>query len=64
MKERAFKISRVMTAWLVTEEVNNDESDANVNMSWALFGVNKSNSSKAIRILTLSTYKETVQNSV
>jgi len=64
MKERAFKISRVMTAWLITEEINNDESDVNVSMSWALFDVNESDSSKAIRILTLSTYKETVQDSV
>ncbi len=64
MKERTFKISRVMAIWLVTEEINNDESDVNVSMSWVLFNVNESDSSKAIRILTLSTYKETVQNSV
>ncbi len=64
MKNRAFKISRVMTAWLITEKVNDDESDVNVSMSWTLFNVNESDSSKAIRILILNTYKETVQNSV
>ncbi len=49
-----------MTIWLITEEINDDESDANVNISWILFNVNEFNSSKAIRILTLNTYKEII----
>jgi len=33
LKERAFKISRAMTAWFATEEVDDDESDSGTSMS-------------------------------
>ncbi len=64
LKERAFKISRAMMIWFVTEKVDDDESDSDASMSWALFDVDESDSSKAIRILTSNTYKDAVQNSV
>ena len=50
--------------WFITEKVDNDESDFDTSMSWALFNVNESDSFKAIRILTLNIYKDAMQNSV
>ena len=64
LKERAFKILQAMMIWLITEKVNNDESDFDISMSWALFNVDESDSSKVIRIFTLNIYKDVVQNSV
>ncbi len=64
LKERAFKISRAMAAWFATEEVDDDESDSDASMSWALFGADESDPPKAIRIPTSNTYKDAVQDSV
>ncbi len=64
LKDRAFKILQAMMIWLVTKKVDNDESDCDTSMSWTLFNVNEFNSSKTVRILTLNTYKNAVQNSV
>ena len=64
LKDCAFKISRAMMIWLVTEKADNDESDCDTSMSWTLFDVDEFDSSKTVRILTSNTYKNAVQNSV
>ncbi len=64
LKERAFKILQAMMIWFITEKVDDNESDSDTSMSWALFNINESDSFKAIRILTLNIYKDAVQNSV
>ncbi len=64
LKDRAFKISQAMMIWLVTEKADNDESDCDTSMSWTLFDVDEFDLSKTVRILTLNTYKNAVQNSV
>ncbi len=64
LKDRAFKILQAMMIWFVIEKVNDDESDSDASMSWALFNVNESDFFKAIRILTLNIYKDAMQNSV
>ncbi len=53
-----------MMIWFITEKVNDNESDSDINMSWTLFNVDESDSSKAIRILTSNIYKDAMQNSV
>ncbi len=53
-----------MTIWFITEKVNDDESDSDASMSWALFNIDEFDSFKVIRILTLNIYKDAVQNSV
>ncbi len=50
--------------WFITEKVDDDESDSDASMSWTLFNIDESDSFKAIRILTLNTYKDVMQNSV
>ncbi len=50
--------------WLVTEKVDNDESDCDASISWALFNVDEFNLSKTVRILTSNIYKNAMQNSV
>ncbi len=53
-----------MMIWLITEKADNDESDYDTSMSWALFNINEFNLFKTVRILTLNIYKNAVQNSV
>ncbi len=50
--------------WFITEKVDDNESDFDTSMSWTLFNIDESDSFKAIRIFTLNTYKDAVQNSV
>ncbi len=64
LKDRAFKISWAMMIWLVTKKADNDESDYDASMSWALFDIDEFNLSKTVRILMLNIYKNAVQNSV
>ncbi len=53
-----------MMIWFITEKVNDDENDFDASMSWKLFNINESDSFKAIKILMLNIYKDTVQNLV
>ncbi len=50
--------------WFITKKVNNDESDSDTSMLWALFNIDEFDSFKAIRILTLNIYKDAMQNSI
>ncbi len=64
LKDRAFKILQAMMIWFITKKVDDNKSNSDTSMSWTLFNIDESDFSKAIRILTLNTYKNAVQNSV